>query len=298
MEAFREQLLFLVSTPLYVVLIGIELLVSHWRHTTSYTFKDSVISLYLMILNIVVDVLFRAIYLVILLYCWQHRVIDWQNLWFYWICLLLMEDLAFYTLHWVDHHVRFFWAVHVTHHSSEHYNILVGLRSSVFEPLYRFVYFIPLAFMGFQALDIIFIFSATQLWGVVLHMDHIGKLGWLEYIFVTPSHHRVHHASNPLYLDKNMGMFLIIWDKLFGTFQPELPTDQYEPIRFGLTKSTKDLNFISAVFHEWQAIIKDLRKSKTWRHRWRYLFGLPGWSHDGSSMTSEEMRRGERLRRL
>jgi hypothetical protein len=122
----------------------------------------------------------------------------------------------------------------------------------------------------------------------------IGKMGWMEYIFVTPTHHRVHHGSNPKYLDKNMGMFLIVWDKLFGTFQEELPKEMYQPIKYGLTKNIENPNAISVVFHEWKQMWKDvLQPGISFRDRLGYLFGPPGWSHDGSRQTSEEMRQKE-----
>lgn len=175
-------------------------------------------------------------------------------------------------------------------------NFTVGFRSSVFQPLYRFIYFIPLALLGFKPLDILFLYSATQIWGILVHTELIKKMGWLENIFVTPSHHRVHHASNPKYLDKNMGMFLIIWDKMFGTFQPELPAEDYQPIKYGLTHPLTRKNPLNIVFHEWKAIWQDLRRNDiTWRQKAAYLFGPPGWSHDGSRHTSEELRQQENI---
>jgi sterol desaturase/sphingolipid hydroxylase (fatty acid hydroxylase superfamily) len=194
----------------------------------------------------------------------------------------------------VDHYCRVFWATHVTHHSSGKFNLTVGFRSSVLEPLYRYVYFIPLALCGFRPIDIAFIYAFTQTWGILVHTEKIGKLGWFEYILVTPSHHRVHHGSNPKYLDKNMGMFLIIWDKLFGTFQPELPAGFYQPIRYGLTKPLERETPTHVVFHEWSSIRKDLKqKGLSLRQKWNYLFGPPGWSHDGSRKTSRELRKEE-----
>jgi sterol desaturase/sphingolipid hydroxylase (fatty acid hydroxylase superfamily) len=208
--------------------------------------------------------------------------------------LLLAEDFLYYWLHRWDHEIRLFWAVHVTHHSSEHMNFTVGFRSSVFQPLYRFVYFIPLALCGFKPLDIIFIYSATQIWGIFVHTELINKMGWLEYILVTPSHHRVHHASNPKYLDKNMGMFLIIWDQLFGTFQPELTAEEYQPRKYGLTKPLEKTTPGNIIFHEWNDIGKDLsREDIGWKEKWNYVFGPPGWSHDGSRLTSDQMRDAE-----
>ena len=124
--------------------------------------------------------------------------------------------------------------------------------------------------------------------------EMIKKMGWLEYVFVTPSHHRVHHASNPKYLDKNMGMFLIFWDKIFGTFQPELPDEAYQPMQYGLTKNIEHPNAVNIVFHEWKQIWKDVtRKDIGAKEKWNYLFGPPGYSHDGSRLTSEELRQKE-----
>jgi sterol desaturase/sphingolipid hydroxylase (fatty acid hydroxylase superfamily) len=294
MDSVREQILILLSTPAYIIIIGIEVLLSNYRHRKLYSWKDTIANLYLMIVNGAIDLLFRGAYLVILDYFYRHQLISFSNVVTYWILLLLLEDFLYYWLHRFDHEIRLFWAVHVTHHSSEHLNFTVGFRSSVFQPLYRFFYFIPLALMGFRPIDIVFIYSATQIWGIFVHTKLIHKMGWLEYFLVTPSHHRVHHASNPRYLDKNMGMFLIIWDKMFGTFQAELPEAEYQPIRYGLTKPIEKESFSNIIFHEWNSIWKDIRrKDISWRERIGYIFGPPGWSHDGSRLTSEEMRQQE-----
>jgi sterol desaturase/sphingolipid hydroxylase (fatty acid hydroxylase superfamily) len=294
MHALREQLLIFISTPIYIIIIGVEILLSNYQHRKLYTWKDTAANVYLMLLNGAIDLMFRAVYVVILDYCYRYKLISFSNIFVYWFLLVIAEDFLYYWLHRFDHEIRLFWAVHVTHHSSEHMNFTVGFRSSVFQPLYRFIYFIPLAFCGFKALDIVFIYSATQIWGIFVHTELIKKMGWLEYIFVTPSHHRVHHASNPKYLDKNMGMFLIIWDQLFGTFQPELPDEEYQPKKYGLTKSIEKETPITIVFHEWATMRSDIaRKDIGMKEKWMYIFGPPGWSHDGSRMTSEQLREKE-----
>lgn len=299
MDSLREQLVILFSTPLYVVVIVSEILFSHYRHRNTYTVRDTLTNLYLMLLNSGVDLAFRLVYLVIFQWFWMHRAFEFEQSFWYWFWLVVGMDFLYYWLHRVDHVSRFFWAVHVTHHSSDQFNLTVGFRSSVFQPLYRFIYFIPLSVLGFKSVDILFIFAATQIWGILVHTEYIKKMGWLEHILVTPSHHRVHHASNTLYLDKNMGMFLIIWDKWFGTFQAELPNEQYEPLRYGLTKPLEKRNAFHIVFHEWIQIFKDLTNSeKPWKSKLGYLFGPPGWSHDGSSTTSEQMREQEAKERL
>ena len=292
MEDLRQELLILWTTPFYVVIILAEILFSNYRHRDNYTIKDVINNFILMVLNGGIDLLFRSVYLIILIVCWNNHFTEISTPWIYWLTLLIAEDFLFYWLHRFDHQIRLFWAVHVTHHSSDKMNLTVGFRSSVFQPLYRFIYFIPLAFVGFKPMDILLMYSITQIWGILVHTEHVGKLGWLEYIFVTPSHHRVHHASNVLYLDKNLGMFLIIWDKMFGTFQPELSDKNYEPIKYGLTTPLASQHPGNVIMHEWKSIVKDLlRQDIKFKQKIGYLFGPPSWSHDGSRKTSEELRK-------
>jgi sterol desaturase/sphingolipid hydroxylase (fatty acid hydroxylase superfamily) len=288
--SLRELLLILISTPFYILIIGLELLLSHLQHRKVYTWKDTASNIYLMLLNAGIDLGFRVVYVAFFVFLYHHRILDWNTGILYWFALVIGEDFLYYWLHRFDHEIRLFWAVHVTHHSSERMNFTVGFRSSVFQPLYRFIYFTPLAWIGFRPLDIVFIYSATQIWGIFVHTELIRKMGWLEYILVTPSHHRVHHASNPKYLDKNMGMFLIIWDHLFGSFQAELPDEAYQEKKYGLTKNLEKKSPITLVFHEWRAIRKDLsQKGLSWKSKWNYLLGPPGWSHDGSRLTSRQL---------
>jgi sterol desaturase/sphingolipid hydroxylase (fatty acid hydroxylase superfamily) len=226
-----------------------------------------------------------------LAFLYEYRLFEIKNFWVYWIILLVAEDFLYYWLHRTDHVCRLFWACHATHHSSPKYNLSVGFRSTVFEPIYRFIFFAPLPLMGFEVMDVLLMYAITQIWGILVHTKKINKLGFLEYILVTPSHHRVHHASNAKYLDKNMGMFLIIWDKLFGTFQKELSTKDYEPIKYGLTSEINLDNPANLIFHEWKAIGVDItRTDLTLKQKYMYVFGPPGWSHDGSRHTSDELR--------
>lgn len=272
-----------------VVLVLGEMIYSHFRHRSLYTGPDTAINLTCTTLNFLNDLVFRVITLGILSWFSQFSVFHFSEKGvLYWFLLFLGQDLAYYVLHYADHYCRFFWASHVTHHSSEKYNFTVAIRSSVFQPFYRFLFFIPLALVGFEALDIVFMYAACQVYGFWVHTETIGKLpAWFEFIFVTPSHHRVHHASNVQYLDSNMGMVLIIWDRLFGTFRPELDGVK---VQYGLTKNIETFNPFLVVFHEWKAIGLDLIQAPDWRSRWMYVFGPPGWSHDGSRKTSRQLR--------
>lgn len=287
MQEFRESLLILITTPIYILVIGGEILYSYFKQKHLYTTKGVLANVYLSALNFTLDIVLRGVCLLVLNYFFQFRFIEIENVIAYWVVLLLAEDFMYYWLHRIDHFCRFFWAVHVTHHSSEEFNLTVGFRSSVFQPLYRFIYFIPLALMGFKGIDIMFMYAATQIFGILVHTQTVKNLGFLEYIIVTPSHHRVHHGSNIQYLDKNMGMLLIIWDKLFGTFQAE---DDKDPVKYGLTKNIETYNPLTMVFHEWKAIWSDLKKQTSFKNKLMYVFGPPGWSHDGSTKTSSQLR--------
>ena len=288
----NEESLITIATPLYIVVIGGEILLSHLQLKKYYTVKDTLMNIYLSLLNAGIDLLFRAVYLFIILqWFYDHRIVESKtHPWIYWPLLFVLEDFVYYFEHRVDHYCRVFWAVHVTHHSSDEFNLTTGFRSSVFQPLYRFIYFIPLAFVGFRPVDIIFMYALTQIYGILVHTKMVQKMpSWFEVLFVSPSHHRVHHASNIRYLDKNMGMCLIIWDKLFGTFQEELPE---EPVVYGLTKPLDDPHHpIKIIFHEWQSIGTDLKKKTPFFIKLKYLFMPPGWSHDGSSKTAKELRK-------
>lgn len=290
MNEFREALLIKLSIPIYTIVIGIEILYSYWHHKKYYSTKGLLANIYLTTLNFSLDILVRGICLGVLWFFYQFQFCSIDKVThpiLYWAVLLIFQDFLFYWLHRVDHYCRLFWAVHVTHHSSEEFNLTVGFRSSVFQPLYRFMYFIPLSLLGFNPLDVMFMYAATQIYGILIHTKTVGKLGMIEWVMSTPSHHRVHHASNTRYLDKNMGMVFIIWDRLFGTFAKE---DEQEKVVYGLTQNINTYNLITMVFHEWKAMRDDLKKDTTFKDKLYYMFGPPGWSHDGSKQTAKQMR--------
>lgn len=277
-----------ILTLLTAILIIWEAIHSSKHQLHWYERSDTFTNIYLTTLNILLNLGIAGIQLALFHWAFQFRIVHWEAGAMYFIALFLAEDFLYYLLHVVDHYSRFFWAIHVTHHNSEHYNLTIGFRSSVFQPLYRMFYFLPLPFLGFEAVDVLFVYQLTQTWGILVHTKSIDKLPrWIEYIFVTPSHHRVHHASNLVYLDKNMGMMLIIWDRIFGTFQEEIP--QETPV-YGLTKNPENRGAFSIVFHEWLAIGKDLPQRKGLKNKVLTLILPPGWSPDKSTLTANEMR--------
>ncbi|HMT77847.1 MAG TPA: sterol desaturase family protein [Saprospiraceae bacterium] len=284
---------FALNTLLIItaILVVVEAVFSALQGRNFYTVKDTFYNFYLMILNTGLAFLMLGITLKALEFFYSYSLNIPMNSIIYWFLLFIILDFAYYVLHLVDHYSRFFWAVHVTHHSSEFFNLTTGFRSSVLQPLYRFVYFIPLTLVGFKPIDILFAHAICQTWGVFVHTQYIGKLpGWIEYIFVTPTHHRIHHASNIPYLDKNMGMLLIIWDRIFGTFQEE---QEGEKIKYGLTHDIENLNPVTVIDHEWVALWQDMKKTKSWKEKLKYIFFPPGWSHDGSTMTSNQLRKNQ-----
>ncbi|WP_229809661.1 sterol desaturase family protein [Formosimonas limnophila] len=286
----NQEVLYTYSVPFFVAVILAEMFFSHRQSLNLYRQGDLLKNLYFALINIGLDLVMKGFAFFMLGWAYTHRVIEVENVWLYWLILVLLQDFAYYVHHFMDHHIRLFWAVHITHHSSEHFNITTGFRSPVFQPLYRYFYFMPVAFLGFEPLHIMFSYAATQIYGTLIHTQTIKKMGVFEHFMVTPSHHRVHHASNVVYLDKNMGMFLIIWDKIFGTFKPE---QDNEPVRYGIVTPLtpeQELHPVKTITHEFEAIWKDATQSNlTVGQRLKYIFGPPGWSHDGSKQTSKQM---------
>jgi sterol desaturase/sphingolipid hydroxylase (fatty acid hydroxylase superfamily) len=296
LDAATQELLYF-TTPFYVLIILGEMLLSRAMQLKIYTLKDTITNLGLMAIASSLDLLLMGFFALIMSTAYALGTGEWLHGWAYWLTLLVLEDFIFYGIHFLEHHSRFFWAVHSTHHSSDTYNLTVGFRSSALQPLYRGFFFLPLALLGFHAADVYLMYSATQIWGILVHTKFIGKfqkgpLAWIEQNFlVTPSSHRVHHASNVRYLDRNMGMVFIFWDRLFGTYQEELPE---EPVKYGLTKSINLDRPDDILFNEWKSIWKDATQpGLDWSTRLKYIFYPPGWSHDGRSMTSDQLRAAE-----
>jgi sterol desaturase/sphingolipid hydroxylase (fatty acid hydroxylase superfamily) len=291
MQSARETWFLLLSIPFYTILIGAEILISNWKGKKFYTVKDVLQNILLTIMNASLDGLLRWLFVFLILgWSYSQHFFKIENPYIYWFLLFILEDFAFYIEHRVDHYCRLFWAVHLTHHSSEEFNLSTGFRSSVFQPVYRFIYFMPITLLGFEPMDILFMYSVTQTYGIIVHTRYIQKMPKLiEAIFVTPAHHRVHHASNIIYLDKNMGMCLIIWDRLFGTFQDELPE---EPVVYGLTKPLDNPdNALNHVAYEWKNMYNDMKRKLPFSTKIKYLLMPPGWSHDGSTKTAEQLRK-------
>lgn len=228
---------------------------------------------------------------------WNHRAFTVPfDAWWGWVAIFFLEDLTYYWFHRLSHERRFWWAAHVNHHSSQHYNLSTALRQTWTGGLSgTWILWLPLAWLGFSPAQIAIQQGISLVYQFWIHTEAIKKLpGWFEAVFNTPSHHRVHHARNPRYLDSNYAGILIIWDKMFGTFTPEL--DEERP-RYGIVKNLSGFNLLRVAFHEWTSIGKDLLGSRSLREVFGYLFGPPGWSPDGSRQTSAMLKAEWRAQR-
>ncbi len=199
---------------------------------------------------------------------WQIPVNTWTTL----LCLILV-DFIYYWEHVIEHKVRILWSYHSIHHSSPIYNYTTAMRVSFIDGLITWVFYLPLIFIGFHPYIVLLCFFLVLMYQFWLHTELIGKLGWFEKVFMTPSQHRVHHGSDKLYLDKNFGALLSIWDRMFGTFQEE----EHRP-NYGLTKPINTINPVKVHLSEYVNIFKDLRKSKSLSEAWNYLVKHPGWT--------------------
>lgn len=280
--------LVLASIPAFLVSLLVELLWAR-RHAadarvTGYAPKDTWASLAMGLGNVGISAVTKLVTLAALIALYQYRVFDLAGHWWAWVVLLFAEDLCYYAFHRASHEVRFFWAAHVNHHSSQHYNLSTALRQSWTTPITGPFFWMPLALVGFSPAMIITAQAWSLLYQFGLHTEAVRSLGPLEAIFNTPSHHRVHHGSNVEYLDRNHAGIFIIWDRLFGTFEPER-----SKVDYGLTTNIHTFNPLRIAFHEWRALGRDVRRARTLRDKLGYLLRPPGWSPDGSTRTAREL---------
>ncbi len=278
-----------VAVPAFIILVLIEMLVARRFDPSRYEAKDTLTSLLLGTGSTVAGALTGATVIALSVWLYQFRLFDIGYVWWAWIVAFLLDDLAYYVFHRAAHRVRWFWASHVIHHTSQHYNLSTALRQTWtgFFSL-SFVFSLPLILIGFPVEMLIFVSGVNLVYQFWIHTETIGRMPrWFEAIFNTPSHHRVHHATNPRYLDRNYAGVFIIWDKMFGTFTAELDEDRP---RYGIIRNLGSFNLLWAAFHEWIGIAKDVFTVPGLRNKLNYMIRPPGWSHDGSRDTSDTIR--------
>ncbi|HYD72000.1 MAG TPA: sterol desaturase family protein, partial [Candidatus Binatia bacterium] len=258
------------AVPGFVLLILIEMIYVRMTKKGRYEARDSLTSLMMGFGNQVFELAIGFAVIAAFAGAYQFRLFDIGWTWWAMVLCFFAEDLSYYWFHRLAHERRWFWASHVVHHSSQHYNLTTALRQTwtgVFA--LSFVFKLPLVVIGFPP-EMVAMFTAISLvYQFWIHTETIGRLGPLEWVMNTPSHHRVHHAINARYLDANYAGVLIIWDRLFGTFVPE---DDKEPIRYGIISQLGTFNPIRVAFHEWLGIFRDLRGAKNLGEVWGYTF--------------------------
>jgi sterol desaturase/sphingolipid hydroxylase (fatty acid hydroxylase superfamily) len=275
------------AIPVFIVLMMLEIYVLHrekqiddledmveqGRLVAGYELKDTMASLTMGIGSLIVPVVITSLlglggYVLV----WNLTPLDLGSGWVAWAVALIGKDLGYYLFHRASHENRFLWAAHVVHHSSERYNLSTALRQS-WTPLTSWIFYVPLVLLGVNPAILIMSGAINLLYQFWIHTEAIDKM-WapFEYVFNTPSHHRVHHGANPQYIDKNYAGILILWDRWFGTFEPEV-----EPARYGLTKNIGTYNPLAIATHEYAAIWRDAKADASWRHRLGRLWHGPGW---------------------
>lgn len=277
------------AVPAFVALVLIEILWARRRNPAAYETRDTLTSLALGLGSTVAGLLTGGIVLALFLWAYQFRLFDIGWTWWAWIACFVLDDLAYYWAHRMGHRVRWFWASHVNHHSSQHYNLSTALRQTWtgFFAI-SFIFKLPLVLIGFHPAMIAICAGFNLIYQFWIHTEAIDRLPrWFEAVMNTPSHHRVHHATNPRYLDRNYAGVFIVWDRMFGTFEAE---NRDETIRYGIVKQLGSFNLLWAVFHEWIGIAQDVWRAP-WPHKLSYLVREPGWSHDNSRETSDMIRK-------
>ncbi|MGR3363079.1 MAG: sterol desaturase family protein [Maritimibacter harenae] len=281
-----------LAVPLFVTAILVEVT---WIFVKGrggrYESRDAMTSLAMGVGNVVSGIVLGFITFGFFMWLWRITPLDLGSSWWVVALCFVLDDLRYYWVHRFGHRVRWVWASHVNHHSSQHYNLTTALRQT-WTGTFTFMMIVraPLVLLGFHPAMILFVGGLNLIYQFWIHTEAIGKMPrWFEAVMNTPSHHRVHHGRNPRYLDANYAGVFIVWDKLFGTFVPELEEDRPD---YGLVHNIGTFNPLRVAFHEWVAIFRDWdQPGITWRDRLLYAVMPPGWRHDGTGGGSERLKR-------
>ena len=275
------------AIPFFLATLIIEVALSIYGNRESYTKKDTFASLSMGIGSIGTSLITKGLKSGVFTFLYEYRLIEIPMVWWGIIALLLADDFSYYWFHRMSHKMRYFWASHVVHHSSQHYNLSTALRQSWTGELSgSFMFYAWMPFVGFDPLWILTAQSINLIYQYWIHTEVIRKMPrWFEFLFNTPSHHRVHHGSDLQYLDMNYAGMLIIWDRMFGTFIDETKAPTY-----GLITNISTYNPARIAFSEWGNLSRDVYKTSGILNKLRCVFAPPGWSPDKSTLTTEELR--------
>jgi len=267
-----EKWILLALAPVFIVCVAWE--AWYWRGRRAiYSLADTLSNAALALMHQGADALAWAAVIGMFWWLYDYRLFDFPATVWSVLALLLAQDFFYYWFHRASHRIRWMWASHVTHHSSQRLNLSTAFRQSITYPISgMWLFWLPLAVLGFAPSHIITAVALSLGFQFFVHTQAIGKLGWLEHVFNTPSHHRVHHARNRKYIDRNYAGVLIVWDKLFGTFVEEDPA---LPCEYGIVRQVHSHNPLVLTFHEWLAMFRDAARAGTVRERLGQLFGPP-----------------------
>jgi len=274
-----------LAIPAFIALMVLEAIAGSLLKREIYELKDAAASITMGLGSIAADLLGKAVQFSVLTWLARFAIFHIGYQWWAWVLLFFGDEFSYYWFHRVSHECRLFWASHVVHHSSQRYNLSTALRQTWTGGFMSFLFWLWLPIVGFAPVMILTMKAVSLLYQFWIHTELVRSLGPLEVVFNTPSHHRVHHGSNPRYIDRNHGGTLIVWDKLFGTFEPENPAD---PVCFGLTRNIHSYNPVRIAFHEWLDLFRDARQAPGWRNKFLYVFGNPGWRHETTARVPGE----------
>jgi sterol desaturase/sphingolipid hydroxylase (fatty acid hydroxylase superfamily) len=267
----------LFSIPFFFLLIILELMLEKIRGTDYYRMNDSINSLTAGVLSSMTGIIKKLFPLTMYVLVYEQLALfQLEQIWWVWVIAFVLYDFCYYWNHRLGHEMNILWAAHVVHHSSEEYNLTTALRQSG-SNFFIWIFYLPMAILGFDPLVLITVGSLNLVYQFWIHSRHIPKLGWYEWVFVTPSNHRVHHAQNQIYIDRNYGGVFIIWDRLFGSFQEELDDDK--PI-YGIRKAVKSWNPLWANVHVYSQLFKDCLHAERWQDKFLIWFKRTGWRPD------------------
>ncbi len=273
-----------IAIPLFAVFIAIEAYAMIRENRELYDRKDTWNNIFIGFVSVAFGALFALATSTV--YVWASSITPVQmpmNEWWAWVVLVFVDDFAYYWFHRVSHESRFFWNFHVVHHSSNQYNLSVAVRQSWFSGIAHWIFYVPVAFLGFPFWAFVTVHGLNLIYQFWIHTKFIGKLGWFETIFNTPSHHRVHHGVNDRYLDKNYAGIFIIWDKLFGTF-----VEEQEEVRYGIIKPINSYNPLWVNTHAWFETFEAMHFRKTLLGKIRGVFSSPNMDFDENSVLELE----------
>lgn len=268
--------LILYAVPFFLVLIALELIADRWRGVSNYRLADAVNSISTGVLSTTTGLLTKGVGLLTYAFALEHLALfklPADSVWV-WVLAFVLYDFCYYWLHRMGHERNILWAAHSVHHQSEEYNLSTALRQTSTGFLLGWIFYLPMAVLGVPLLVFVSVAALNLLYQFWVHTQHIPKLGWFEWFFVTPSNHRAHHAQNALYMDRNYGGVFILWDRLFGTFQEE---DDNEPVIFGVTTPLASWNPLWANLQFYAQLWDDARRAERKWDKLRIWFMRTGW---------------------